>query len=235
MIQFHSAQSRGAFQNNWLNTRYSFSFSNWYNPERMGVGPLRVLNDDIIAPKGGFPMHSHENMEIITIVLSGSIAHKDSMGNDKSIQSGEIQIMSAGTGVMHSEFNPSDSEELHLFQAWIAPNKQNIKPRYDQKSFQPLWSTEGIHTLVTPYTETYISSSDTLYIYQNASISIGTLKENQHYNHTSDHSTFYLMCIEGKIEYNNYQLQKRDALIIQNEEFDTIQALTDSRILLFEL
>ena len=116
----HTAESRGAANHGWLNAKHSFSFASWYNPDRTNFGALRVLNDDIVSPGAGFGTHPHDNMEIITIPLSGAIAHKDSMGNSSIIKTGEIQVMSAGTGIQHSEFNPSKEESLNLFQIWIS-------------------------------------------------------------------------------------------------------------------
>ena len=131
-IVFHSSSSRGAAKHGWLVAKHSFSFANWYNPERMHFGALRVLNDDTVAKGAGFGRHPHANMEIITIPLAGSIQHQDSMGNSSIIQTGEIQVMSAGTGVEHSEYNPSKTEELKLFQIWIFPNKQKKNVRFMQ-------------------------------------------------------------------------------------------------------
>ena len=130
---FHSENSRGHANHGWLNAKHSFSFASWYNPERVHFGTLRVLNDDTVSPGMGFGTHPHDNMEIITIPLEGAIAHKDSMGNSSTIQTGEIQVMSAGTGIQHSEFNPNDDKDLKLFQIWLFPNKRNVAPRYDQQ------------------------------------------------------------------------------------------------------
>jgi len=139
---YHPADSRGFADHGWLKAKHSFSFANYHNPDRMHFGKLRVLNDDIVAPGKGFGTHPHNNMEIITIPLRGQLEHKDSMGNGSVITPGEVQVMSAGSGIMHSEFNPSNSEEVNLFQIWIFPDTQDVDPRYDQRKFDP---GEGAH------------------------------------------------------------------------------------------
>ncbi|MEY4791715.1 MAG: hypothetical protein RIT34_522, partial [Bacteroidota bacterium] len=133
---YHSAASRGHANHGWLDAKHSFSFASWYNPERIHFGMLRVLNDDIVAPGMGFGKHPHDNMEIITIPLSGAIKHQDSMGFSEIIQAGEVQVMSAGTGIYHSEFNPNHDQALNLFQIWIFPDKKQVEPRYAQRPFE---------------------------------------------------------------------------------------------------
>ena len=136
-LLFHSATSRGSANHGWLQANHSFSFANFYNPEKMNFGTLRVLNDDLISPGMGFGTHPHDNMEIITIPLSGVLKHKDSMGNKwEEVKAGEVQVMSAGTGIQHSEINGSKTEHLSLFQIWILPYKNNVTPRYDQAYFK---------------------------------------------------------------------------------------------------
>ena len=130
----HKAETRGHADHGWLNAHHSFSFANWYDPSRVHFGMLRVLNDDIVAPGMGFGMHPHNDMEIITIILEGALQHKDNMGNGSVIKPGDVQVMSAGTGVVHSEFNPSKTERTNLFQLWIFPKEEHIEPRYDQKN-----------------------------------------------------------------------------------------------------
>ena len=137
ILVFHNAASRGFANHGWLQANHSFSFANYYDPKKMNFGALRVLNDDLIAPSMGFGTHPHDNMEIITIPLSGLLKHKDSMGNSwEEVKAGEVQVMSAGTGIQHSEINGSASESLSLFQIWIVPNKKNVTPRYDQQYFE---------------------------------------------------------------------------------------------------
>ncbi|MFM2135185.1 MAG: hypothetical protein RL021_585, partial [Bacteroidota bacterium] len=132
---FHPSNERGHADHGWLNARHSFSFASWYDPSKIHFGMLRVLNDDTVAPGKGFGLHPHNDMEIITVPLSGSLQHRDDMGNTAVIHAGDVQVMSAGTGVFHSEFNPSESEPVSLFQLWIFPKEKGIAPRYDQKYF----------------------------------------------------------------------------------------------------
>ena len=131
----HRANERGKSELDWLSSRFSFSFAEWYNPERMGFGSLRVINDDTIAPSSGFNMHAHRDMEIITIVMEGAVTHKDSEGNKGVVMAGDVQVMSAGTGIVHSEYNDSADETLKLFQIWITPNRQGVPFQYAQKHF----------------------------------------------------------------------------------------------------
>src|SRR3989344_846255 len=141
-IEVYKAEERGEGKHGWLTTRYSFSFADWYEPSRMGFGTLRVINDDIIAPQSGFGEHGHRDMEIITIVTEGAVTHTDSMGNEKVVEAGEVQVMSAGTGVVHAERNASPTTPLKLFQIWIEPKERDIAPRYAQKRFD--FSSPGL-------------------------------------------------------------------------------------------
>ncbi|RJQ34286.1 pirin family protein, partial [Candidatus Parcubacteria bacterium] len=160
-IELHPSSQRGKNKIDWLDTKFSFSFANYFNPERMGFGALRVINDDTIAGGGGFDTHSHDNMEIITIVMSGQLKHQDSMGNSGLIGKDEIQVMSAGSGIMHSEYNASANEPVKLFQIWIETKEQNIEPRYEQKNFAAKIKANEIITLVSGKVQ-----ADTLYIHQ---------------------------------------------------------------------
>jgi len=146
----HKSDTRGHANHGWLKAKHSFSFASYYNPERMNFGALRVLNDDIVQPKMGFGTHPHQNMEIITIPLKGALSHKDSMGNKRTIEVNEIQVMSAGTGVTHSEFNDSKTEEVSLLQLWIIPQEMNIKPNYEQRQFSEEGKMNQIQTVVAP-------------------------------------------------------------------------------------
>ena len=150
MIDVTPLDALGSFQNDWLDTRYHFSFADYYDPARMGVGPLRVWNDDRIKPQSGFPMHPHKDMEILTYVLEGAIEHKDSLGNGGIIRPGEVQRMSAGTGIYHSEFNPSRKEDLHLMQIWLFPTRRGIRPSYAQKKFAPADRNGRLRLVASP-------------------------------------------------------------------------------------
>src|SRR5690606_23467676 len=178
----HKAENRGFANHGWLQANHSFSFANFYDPEKVHFGALRVLNDDMIAPKMGFGTHPHNNMEIITIPLNGILKHKDNMGDEWiPVKPGEVQIMSAGTGVQHSEINGSDEEHLGLFQIWIMPNKQNVKPRYDQKAFDANERKNELQTLVTSIDENHESS---LKIHQDAIISRIDLDKGKTFQYT---------------------------------------------------
>jgi len=231
----HKADSRGFANHGWLQATHSFSFANFYNPEKVNFGALRVLNDDIIAPKMGFGTHPHDNMEIITIPLKGVLKHRDNMHDEwQPVLPGEVQVMSAGTGVQHSEINGSVDEHLSLFQIWIIPNKQNVKPRYDQKAFQVSERKNKLQTLVTSIDEDFEGS---LKIHQDAVLSRIDLDQGKNfsYNMKSKNHGVYIMNIHGKIETDNKILETRDALEITEAESFTLNALEDSEVLFIEV
>jgi redox-sensitive bicupin YhaK (pirin superfamily) len=232
---FHSATSRGSANHGWLQANHSFSFANYYNPEKMNFGALRVLNDDLIAPSMGFGTHPHDNMEIITIPLSGLLKHKDSMGNVwEEVKAGEVQVMSAGTGIQHSEINGSASEFLSLFQIWILPNKNNVTPRYDQHYFEPLSDGE-LQVLVASIDEGTANKS--LKIHQDAQISRLNLAANTSFDYPvkSSHHGVYVMQIYGASKIDTTQLQSRDAVGISETDDFKIEASEDSQLLFIEV
>lgn len=224
-------ESRGGSKYDWLQTRYSYSFANYYNPDRMGFGALRVVNDDWVAPGAGFPTHSHQNMEIITIPLKGGLAHKDDTGAQGRIQAGMVQVMSAGTGVLHSEFNASDQAPVELFQIWIEPEQYHVPPRYQESEYQIDTTKTGSALLVGP------KSKHETWIHQNAFISrITILPEEQFlYQLFEKKSGVYLLVIEGEGEAASFQLAKRDALEVTGEEKIQITAETKMDILCIEV
>lgn len=227
---FHSEASRGHADHGWLNAKHSFSFASWYNPERIHFGMLRVLNDDIVAGGMGFGKHPHDNMEIITIPLSGAIQHQDSMGFSEIIEAGEVQVMSAGTGIYHSEFNPKPDQALNLFQIWIFPNQKQVTPRYAQKKYN---LTHGVFTqLVGPQQ----SGLDT-WIHQDAWISLGEFDAQTTVNYAinKQKNGIYLMVIEGAIQIGAQRLQSRDAIGISEIEQIDIQMEQNSKILVIEV
>src|SRR6187402_2840113 len=177
---FYPANERGSNDIGWLKANFSFSFGPYYNPDKVHFGALRVLNDDIIAGGTGFGTHPHDNMEIITIPLDGALEHKDSMGNIGVIHSGEIQVMSAGSGVTHSEYNHSKTEEANTLQIWLFPKERNIKPRYDQKSFTDVLEINKLVKLISPDKE----NKDTLWINQDAVFSMGDFEAENQINYT---------------------------------------------------
>ncbi|MDG1091681.1 MAG: pirin family protein [Flavobacteriaceae bacterium] len=232
---FHSAASRGFANHGWLQANHSFSFANFYDPNKMNFGALRVLNDDLIAPSMGFGTHPHDNMEIITIPLSGVLKHKDSMGNSwEEIMAGEVQVMSAGTGIYHSEINGSSSESLSLFQIWIVPNKTNVTPRYDQHHFEQ--SLDGVlQILVTSIDDP--SKDTSLKIHQDAQISRINLSANTSFEYTlkSPNHGIYVMQVFGVSKIETTELNTRDAVAISEIDRFKVDVSEDSQLLLIEV
>lgn len=231
----HRADERGFANHGWLQANHSFSFAQWYNPEKIQFGALRVLNDDIIAPKMGFGTHPHDNMEIITIPLSGVLKHKDNMANDWiPVHPNEVQVMSAGTGVQHSEVNGSDDAHLSLFQIWIMPNEKSVKPRYDQKMFNEADRKNKLQTLVSSFDD---AEDGSLKIHQNAKISRIDLDKDESFSYKlkSENHGVYLMNIFGKVDAENETLESRDAIGISETEAFNVSAKDDSSILLIEV
>lgn len=231
----HKAEDRGFANHGWLQANHSFSFAGFYNPEKTNFGVLRVLNDDIIAPKMGFGTHPHDNMEIITIPLGGVLKHRDNMANDWiPVLPGEVQVMSAGTGVQHSEINGSDSEYLSLFQIWIFPDTQNVKPRYDQKSFDASNRKNKLQVLVTSIENDHENS---LKVHQDVVLSRLDLDTNQNieYQLKSKNHGVYVMNISGRINIKDHQLKGRDALGIFDTESFTVEAHENSELLFIEV
>jgi redox-sensitive bicupin YhaK (pirin superfamily) len=228
---FHSANSRGLANHGWLISRHTFSFASYYNPDRVNFGALRVLNDDIVKPGMGFGKHPHDNMEIISIPLSGSLAHKDSTGNEKEIKTGEVQIMSAGSGIEHSEYNYSKTEEVNFLQIWILPKEKNIAPRYEQKDFSEALKTNQMVTIVSPEKE------GALWINQNSELSLGQFKKGASITHKLNYTGngIYAFLINGKMKVNDAVLNKRDAVGFFDLKEINIESLEDSKILLIEI
>ncbi len=228
---YHAADSRGLANHGWLISRHTFSFAGYYNPDRMTFGALRVLNDDIVKPGMGFGSHSHDNMEIISIPIYGSLAHKDSTGVEKEIRTGEVQIMSAGTGLVHSEYNYSKTQETNFLQIWIIPKMRNIAPRYDQKDFSKALTSGELVTVVSP------TNKEAMWINQDAVLSLGHLKKNKMVNH---HLQFhgngiYAFVISGSVSIHGTELSIRDAVGIMDQKQLEIDVLEDSTLLLIEV
>ncbi len=228
----HTADSRGRAEHGWLSSRFSFSFAEYYNPERMHFGVLRVLNDDIIQPTMGFGMHPHDNMEIVSIPLKGAIEHRDSMGNGSIIKAGEVQLMSAGTGVRHSEFNPSKEEAGSFLQIWLFPKERNIEPRYFQKSFEAQDMQNKMHLIVSP-----TGQNDSLTINQDAWFSMGNMQQGQNlsYEIKGQGNGLYIFVIEGSLEIAGDTLNKRDAVGISEVQSIDIEVKEDSQLLFIDL
>ncbi|RXP63594.1 pirin family protein [Lutibacter sp. HS1-25] len=233
--KIYKSQDRGTANYGWLKANYSFSFANYFNPEAINFGALRVLNDDIIDGGMGFGTHPHNNMEIITIPLKGSLKHKDSMTNKWiPIHAGEVQVMSAGSGVQHSEMNNHPTEEINLFQIWILPNKENVTPRYEQKKFEASERKNNLQILVSSIDNPIEGS---LKIHQNAQISRIILAENETFKCqlSSEFNGVYTMLIDGEIDVNNEILKKRDAIGIEQTASFEIKALQTAEILFIEV
>lgn len=230
----HPAATRGTANYGWLQARYSFSFANYFDPNRMQFGLLRVLNDDIVSPAMGFGTHPHNNMEIVTIPQAGAVKHKDSMGNSGIVATGDIQVMSAGSGIQHSEVNASPKEELKLFQIWIMPEAQNVTPRYDQRKIADLVKPNAFSTVVRPKSE---AKEDELWIHQQAYFNIGEFSEKTTTNYTvqQEGHGVYLLVIDGTILVDDETLGVRDAMGIWETKEISIIAEKDSKVLLIEV
>ena len=231
-IELHKSSDRGMADHGWLQARHSFSFAGYYNPSRIHFGVLRVLNDDTVAAGMGFGMHPHDNMEIITIPFSGALAHRDSMGNEGTISYGEIQVMSAGSGIQHSEFNHSKSESVSLFQIWLFPNKKNVTPRYDQISYDK----EKLHNewlqIISPD-----PADEGSWIHQDAWFYLGKFDAQTNTNHhvRKSGNGVYLMMIEGEAEVNGQVFSSRDALAITDMAEFSIKTIKPSFMLLMDI
>lgn len=232
-IIIHKADSRGHADHGWLKANHSFSFANYYDPERVHFGVLRVLNDDFIEGGQGFPMHPHDNMEIITIPLEGALEHKDSMGNKEVVRAGEIQVMSAGTGIYHSEYNHFKDKALKLFQIWLIPNKRNVTPRYDQMVLDVNQRRNKLQQILSPSAD-----DEGVWIHQDAWFYLGTFDEGFNINHTvkKQGNGVYLMVVNGKFEVNGTILEQRDAMGFTDINEINIKSLTqDAEILVMDL
>jgi quercetin 2,3-dioxygenase len=228
----HRAETRGHAYHGWLDTYHTFSFANYYDPERVHFGALRVLNDDTVAPGMGFSTHPHDNMEIITIPLEGDLEHKDSMGNSGVIKHGEIQVMSAGTGIQHSEKNHNRDQEVKLLQIWVYPDEENVTPRYDQFILNEIQKTNDLFQVLSPDRD-----DQGAWIHQQAWFYMGSLEKGWKKKHTlkKNDNGVYAFVIEGEMRVGDQRLSYRDGLGIWETDTIDIEALEDSRILLMEV
>jgi len=232
--QLYKSNERGKANFGWLDANFSFSFGNYFNPDKIQFGMLRVLNDDTIAAGMGFGTHPHENMEIITIPLEGGLKHRDSMGNEGIIGFGEVQVMSAGTGVLHSEMNASQSERAKTLQLWVFPEKQNVEPRYDQKSFD---LASKINTFVTVVSPRDKNDGNALWVHQQTFFNLGIFESGTTVNYKINiaKNGVYLFLIEGEIEVDSQTLKERDAMGITDFENFDIAVKKQAKILLVEV
>lgn len=230
IISLFPEKERGRADHGWLKANFSFSFSNYYNPQKIHFGVLRVLNDDMIEGGMGFGSHPHDNMEIITIPLSGALAHKDNLGNTSVIQAGEVQVMSAGTGVFHSEFNHQPDKNVNLFQIWLFPNKRNVEPRYDQLNYTSLKKENELYQILSPSSE-----DQGVWIHQDAWFYLGDYDKDKSetYRIRKSGNGVYAMVIEGSFEIEGQVANKRDAVGVSDADTVKIKALQENSKILF--
>jgi quercetin 2,3-dioxygenase len=231
-FEIHKAEDRGYANHGWLKSYHSFSFANYYNPERIKFGVLRVLNDDIISGGSGFGMHPHDNMEIITIPLEGALKHEDSLGNKGVIGVNEVQVMSAGSGIIHSEYNASDTEDGKFLQIWLFPHIRDVDSRYDQYQFNSDDFLNRFQLLVSP-----INGGAPLWIHQDAWVSKLNAKENlpTSYQLKKEGNGLYIFVIEGTVETKDFILNKRDAVGIKGISNQELTVKKGSEILIFDI
>lgn len=229
---FHAADSRGHANHGWLDSHHTFSFANYYNPERIHFGALRVLNDDCVAAGKGFGRHPHDNMEIISIPLSGDLEHQDSMGNQTVITSGEIQVMSAGTGIMHSEFNKNSDREVRFLQIWVFPNQKEVQPRYDQISLDTLYQKDALFQILSPNPD-----DQGVWIHQNAWFHWGDLSAgwSGKYELKDQLNGVYFFVIEGDVTVANQPLHTRDGLGVSEVSLIEITTQSAAKLLIMEV
>lgn len=228
----HKSTSRGHANHGWLNSHHTFSFANYHNPERMNFGVLRVLNDDQVQAGKGFGTHPHDNMEIISIPLEGDLEHKDSMGNTAVIKEGDVQVMSAGTGIYHSEYNKNQDKEVKFLQIWVFPNEKNVKPRYDQISTQDIAKENEFYQVLSPNKE-----DQGVWVHQDAWFNIGKFKKgaSDEYQLNKAGNGVYAFVLEGEVEINGEALEKRDGMGIWDTNAIVVKATENARVLLMEV
>ena len=231
MINLRKSHDRGHANHGWLDSYHTFSFADYYDPREMGFGALRVINEDWVAPKSGFPTHPHRDMEIVTYILEGALTHQDSMGNGSVIRVGDVQRMSAGTGITHSEANASDHEPVHLLQIWIEPNETGLTPSYEQTHF-PAADKHGRFRLIASHD----GREGSVTIHQDAAVYAAVLDADQALTYTLDsRRRAYLHVARGRIALNNYPLEAGDGAKINGPEALTLSALEAAEVLLFDL
>ena len=229
---YHAADSRGDANHGWLKSKHTFSFANYHNPERMGFGALRVINDDFVIGGQGFGKHSHRDMEIISIPLSGKLGHGDNIGNNGTIETGEIQVMSAGTGITHSEMNGDDNEAVKFLQIWVIPNKMNVEPRYQQVRMDDILKPNEFNQVLSP------NADDAgVWIHQDAWFSMGDFDKGitQTYELKNPNNGVYIFVISGKVVVNCNTLDTRDGLGVWDTKNFTMDVEEDTKVLLMEV
>ena len=228
-MKIRKSNERGHAEHGWLDTYHTFSFANYYDPQWMGFRSLRVINDDLVMPGMGFGTHPHRDMEIITYILTGALEHKDSMGNGRVIRPGDVQYMAAGTGVQHSEFNPSKDEAVHLLQVWIQPDKKSVAPRYAEKSFKDA-ETGKLHLVTSK-----AGRDGSMAIHQDAELWLAKLEPNNRVkHHLANQRHAWLHVAEGEVSLNGKTLTGGDAAAVSGEDLE-LTATKPSQVLLFDL
>ena len=231
MIRLRPAAERGQFDHGWLKTAHTFSFAGYFDPEHMGFRSLRVMNEDHVAPGQGFGTHGHDNMEILTYVLSGALEHKDSMGNGEVLRPGEFQRMSAGTGITHSEFNPSPTEPVHLYQIWLHPKARDVKPSYEQKPFPAEEKANRLRLVASPD-----AADGSLTIGQDARVYLTELTDGRSVEHDLTPGRHaWLQVLRGSVRLNEIELGTADGAAVSDEPRLSIEATSDAEFLLFDL
>ena len=228
----HKANTRGSANHGWLNSNHSFSFANYRNPERMHFGVLRVLNDDVVAPGRGFGTHPHDNMEIISIPLEGDLEHKDSMGNVAVIKNGDVQVLSAGTGIAHSEYNKNSDQDVKFLQIWLFPNKKNVTPRYDQITLKNGNLKNQLFQILSPNQD-----DEGVWIHQNAWFHMGEFEKgfDTTYELKNAQNGVYAFVLEGNVTIEGQALNKRDGFGVWDTDALNIKADSDAKVLLMEV
>ena len=228
----HKADTRGHANHGWLDSHHSFSFANYHNPERMNFGVLRVLNDDHVAKGQGFGRHPHDNMEIISIPLEGDLEHKDSMGNVGIIKEGDVQVMSAGSGIFHSEYNKNEDKDVKFLQIWIFPNKRNVEPRYDQISIKELEKKNAFYQILSPNAD-----DDGVWIHQDAWFSMGNFDagNSTDYSIKKEGNGVYVFVLSGNVEVEGQTLEVRDGFGVWDTDSFNLSASSDSKVLLLDV
>lgn len=231
MLQIRKSTERGHANHGWLNTYHTFSFSSYRDPQHMGFRALRVMNEDWVAPGQGFGTHPHQDMEIVTYVLEGALEHKDSMGNGEVLRPGEFQRMSAGTGITHSEFNPSETEPVHLYQIWLFPERKGLEPSYEQRQFPESERRNKLRLVASPTAE-----EGSLLIHQDARIYLGQLDQGREvFQQFASGRYGWLQVLRGSVKVNGLSLQTSDGAAVSDEAELAIQATENAEIMLFDL
>ncbi len=231
MIRIRKAADRGHFNHGWLNTYHTFSFADYFDPTQLGFRSLRVINDDRVQPGQGFGMHGHRDMEIVTYVLEGALEHRDSLGNGSVLRPGELQHMTAGTGVRHSEFNPSDKEWVHLYQIWLLPNQKGLESSYEQKAFPENQRQGKLRLVASPTGE-----QGSLTIHQDARLYLSTLKPGETVAHSVKPGRHaWLQVLRGQAALNGQPLSAGDGAAVSDEEKLEIRSQDDAEVMLFDL